>query len=124
MRNVVSAGDFNFFTATKLEAMGGSPALKKKSVINMIKTREGFEFCNIWRTRNPSSQRYTFRQKHFSVLTERRLDYIFLLNSLKNLFKKLIYYLLFQQINPPLLAPCQNHKILLKGTLFGNVAAR
>lgn len=29
MRNVVSAGDFNFFTATKLEAMGGSPALKK-----------------------------------------------------------------------------------------------
>lgn len=73
MRNVVSAGDFNFFTATKLEAMGGSPALKKKSVINIIKIREGFELCNIWRTRNPSSQRYTFRHKHFLDLTQQRL---------------------------------------------------
>ena len=45
--NVVLASDFNFFTDTKLEAMGRSPALKKKPVATLIEIKEGFEFCDI-----------------------------------------------------------------------------
>ena len=70
MGNVVLAGEFNFFTDTKLEAMDESPALKKKSVVKLIKVREGFELCSIWRIRNSSSQIYAVRQKHFSGLIQ------------------------------------------------------
>ena len=44
-RNVVLASDINFFTDTKLEAMGRSPALKKKSVATLTEIKEGFKFA-------------------------------------------------------------------------------
>ena len=64
-KNAVLARDFNFFTNTKLEVMGGRPALKKKVVAKLIQIKECFEFCNIWRIRNPSTQRYTSSKKYF-----------------------------------------------------------
>ena len=33
-KNVILAGDFNFFTDTKLEPMGGRPPIKKKKKIS------------------------------------------------------------------------------------------
>lgn len=48
-KNVVLIDDFNFFTDTKLEAMGGSLALTKKLVAKLIEIVEGFEFCDIGR---------------------------------------------------------------------------
>lgn len=80
-KNVILIGDFNFFTNTKLEAVGGSSALQKKSVAKVIEIKEGFELYNILRIRKPTSQRYTFRNKHFLGLIQQRLDYIFLSNS-------------------------------------------
>ena len=54
--NVVLARDFSFFNNTKLEVIGESPAIKKKSVAKLM--NKG----------GPSSKRYKFRQKHFSGL--------------------------------------------------------
>ena len=88
-KNVVLADDFNFFTDTKLETMGGSPALKTKPVAKLIGIQEAFELCDTWRIQNPSSQRYTFRQNHFSDLRQQRLYYTFLLNSLQDFVSKI-----------------------------------
>ena len=69
-KSVVLAGDFNFFSDTKLEAMCENPTLKKKLVGKLLEIKESFELCDIWRIRNPSSQRYTFRDKHCSYLIQ------------------------------------------------------
>ena len=78
-KNVILIGDFNFFTNTKLEAVGGSSALQKKSVAKVIEIKEGFELYNILGIRKPTSQRYTFRNKHFFGFntTKTRLHFSF-----------------------------------------------
>ena len=43
---------------------------------------------DIWRIRNPSLKRYTFRKNHFSGFIQRRLDYIFISNNIQEYFKK------------------------------------
>ena len=37
---------------------------------------------DIWRIRNPFSKHYNFRKNHFSGYLQRRLDYIFVFNTL------------------------------------------
>lgn len=62
---------------------------KNQQITKLIESNEGFEFCDIWRIQSPSSQSYKFRQKHFSGLIRRRIDYIFLLNSLQEFVSKI-----------------------------------
>ena len=83
-KQIILAGDFNLFLDTTLEAEGGSPCLKKKSVAELIKINEHFDLCDIWRLRNPDAKRFTFRQKHASGFIQRRLDYFFVSNSLQD----------------------------------------
>ena len=51
---------------------------KNQQIAKLIESNEAFEFCDIWKIQNPSLQSYKFRQKHFSGLIRRRIDYIFL----------------------------------------------
>ena len=60
-KQIILAGDFNLFLDTTLESGGGSPCLKKKSVAKLIKIKENFDLCNIWRLRNPDAKQFTFR---------------------------------------------------------------
>ena len=83
-KQIILAGDFNLFLDTTLEAEGGSPCLKKKSVAKLIKIKEHFDLCDIWRLRNPDVKQFTFRQKHASGFIQRRLDYLFIPNSLQD----------------------------------------
>ena len=78
-KNIIIGGDFNFYVNSKLEAKGGKPTLKKKSIGKMIELIESFELCDIWRIRNPTEKRFTFRQNHISGYIQRRLDYFFCL---------------------------------------------
>ena len=82
-KQIVLAGDFNFFFDTSLESYGGKPTLKKKSIAKFIELKEKFDLCDIWRIRNPKTKRYTFRQKHVSGLIQRRLDYFYISNSMQ-----------------------------------------
>ena len=43
---------------------------------------------DVWRIRNPSLKRYTFRKNHSSGFIQRRLDYIFITNNIQEYFKK------------------------------------
>ena len=60
-KQIILAGDFYLFLDTTLEAQGGLPCLKKKSVPNLIKIKEHFHLCDIWRLRNPDAKQFTFR---------------------------------------------------------------
>ena len=44
--------------------------------------------CNIWSMRNPHKKIFTFGQKHFTGIIQRRLYYIFISNSLQESVKK------------------------------------
>ena len=83
-KQIILAGDFNLFLDKTLEAEGGSSCFKKKSVAKLVKIKEHFDLCDIWRLRNPDVKQFTFRQKHASGFIQRRLDYLFIPNSLQD----------------------------------------
>ena len=82
-KNIILGGDFNVFFNLSLEASGGNPVLKKKSIAKLIQLKEKFSLCDIWRIRNPKVKRFTFRQHHKSGFIQRRLDYFFISNNIQ-----------------------------------------
>ena len=87
-KRIIFAGDFNLYLNRSLDAKGGSPLLKKRSVSELIKIKEKLDLCDIWRVRNPKKINYTFRQQHFSGLIQRRLDYVFISQNFQEMIKK------------------------------------
>ena len=79
-KQIVLAGDFNFFFDTLLESYGGKPTLKNTSIAKSI---EFINLCDIRRIRNPKTKRFTFRQKDISGLIQRRFDCIYISNSMQ-----------------------------------------
>ena len=67
-----------FYSDTSLDSYGSKPILKKKSTAKFI---DKFDLCDIWRIRNPKSKRYTFQQRHVSVVIQKRLYYFYISNS-------------------------------------------
>ena len=63
----------------------GDPTIKKKSLAKLIEPKEFYDLCDIWRVKNRKSRRFTFTHKHSSSLIQRRLDYIFISNTLQEL---------------------------------------
>ena len=49
-------GDFNLFFASKLDAQGGNPTIKRKSFAKIIEFKESHGLCYIWRVRNTKSK--------------------------------------------------------------------
>ena len=82
-KKLILAGDFNLFLNSKLDAKGGKPPVKKKSLAKFLQLKESYDLCDIWRIRNPVLSTFTFRQKHSTGFIQRRLDYIFICNSLQ-----------------------------------------
>ena len=58
--------NFNLFFNPKLDAQGGNPTIKKKSLAKFMELKESYELCDIWRVRNTKSRRLTFTLKHSS----------------------------------------------------------
>ena len=79
------AGDFNLLFDSKLDAQGGNPTMKTKSLAKLIELKESYDLCDIWRVRNMKSRQFTFTQQHSSGFIQRRLDYIFISNILQEL---------------------------------------
>ena len=46
-KQIVLAGDFNLFFDSNLEAKGGKPILKEKSVVRMIQLKKEYDSCDI-----------------------------------------------------------------------------
>ena len=86
-KDIITGGDFNFHFNSKLEAKERKPTLKKKSMGKMIEIVESFKLCDIWRIRNPTKKRFTFRQNPISGYMQRRLNYFFVFNKLQESIK-------------------------------------
>ena len=56
---------------------------KKKSLAKLIQLKELYDLCDIWGNRSPVTSTFTFRQKYCTGFIQRRLDYIFISNSLQ-----------------------------------------
>ena len=76
-KKIILDGDLNLVFDCNLEACGGKPVLKKKSLTKFIEIKESLNLCDIWRIRNPKFKRYTFRQHHSSGFIQGRSDYFF-----------------------------------------------
>ena len=83
----IFGGDMNIIFDVFLDASGGNPTLKKRSIAKILKINEKLDVCDIFRVRCPNLKRFTFRQK--TPLRQRRLDYIFLSNNLQEFVTKL-----------------------------------
>ena len=57
--------------------------MKKNSISKVLQIIEKYDLIDIWKVRNPSFTRFTFRKNHFSGFIQRRLDYIFISNSVQ-----------------------------------------
>ena len=78
-KHIIMAGDFNLFFNSNLDAAGGNPTLKRKSLAKFIELKEAYDLCDIWRVRNTKVKQFTFTQQHSSGFIQRRLDYFFYL---------------------------------------------
>jgi exonuclease III len=82
---VIIAGDFNFIYDTTMDAKGGNPSLKMKSLDAIIRIREKYDLCDIFRIRHPKSKIYTFRTSNRKL--HRRLDHILVSNIIQESIK-------------------------------------
>ena len=62
--------------------------MKKSSVSQLIEIKEKCKLCDIWRIRNTEKKRFIFRQKHRSSFLQRRLEYLFVSNTLLESIKR------------------------------------
>ena len=59
-KQIIMAGDFNLFFNSKLDAQGKYPTIKRKSLAKLIKLKESYDLCDIWRVSNTKSRQFTF----------------------------------------------------------------
>ena len=57
--------------------------MRKTSLAKLIEPKENYDLRDIWRVRNTKSKRFTFAQKNFSGFIQRRLDSMFISNTLQ-----------------------------------------
>ena len=56
---IIWGGDFNLFFDVHLDAEGGSPKLKIKSLSKLLSMMSENDLCDIYRIRNPEAKRFT-----------------------------------------------------------------
>ena len=66
---------------THLDADGGSPTIKIKSAAKLLSVMSDNDLCDIFRIRNPETQRYTRRRK--PPFKQRRLDFFLVSDSIQ-----------------------------------------
>ena len=89
-------GDFNVVFDTVLDADGGSPKLKLKSVSKLLSIMSKNDFCDIYGVRNPDTVRFTWRRK--TPFKHRRLDLFLISDSLQENINLLTLYHQYNQI--------------------------
>ena len=86
-KSVVLGGNFNVILNPSIDSEGGKPVIKKRTIAKLIQITENLDLYDIWRIRNPKRKRFTCRQHHFTGFIQRRLDYFFISNSLRESIK-------------------------------------
>ena len=66
---------------------GGKPVIKKKTIAKLIQVTGNLDLCDICRICNPKRKQFTFKQYHSTGFIQRKLDYLFVSNSLQESIK-------------------------------------
>jgi len=77
----IFGGDLNLIFDTNLDASGGNPSLKKRSLASLMKIMNKLDVSDIFRIRYPHLKCFTFHRKN--PIIQRRLDYLFTANLLQ-----------------------------------------
>ena len=80
---IIIGGDFNFILDKDLDALGGNPKLKLKSIAELTRLKQKYNLCDIYRIRNPNTKRFTFFKPTPKLC--RRLDYFLISNTLQDM---------------------------------------
>ena len=80
--NTIIGDDFNVIQDLVYDADGGSLRLKLLSIAESTELQNSLDLVDIWRIRNPYTNRYTFRQPN--PFLQRRLDYFLVSNCLQD----------------------------------------
>ena len=83
--NLVLGGDLNFIQDTLYDSDSGTPTLKHSSIAELCYLQSQRDLVDIWRIRNPSVKRFTYRQH--KPLIQRRFDYILISDYLQDYTK-------------------------------------
>ena len=102
--NIIMGGDFNMYYDLKLDIVGGNPSLKAKRIAEIIKMKEAYDLCDIFRVRHPNTRRYTYRSKNPKL--SRRLDHFLITDSLQQSVDKIVFL--------PTIEKCDHSPLLLK----------
>ena len=78
---IIWGGDFNISFDLQLDTNGRNPKLKAKSIAKIMSIMSDYDLYDIYRTRFPSSQCFTWRQN--TSLKQRRLDYFLISDQLQ-----------------------------------------
>ena len=73
--NFIIGGDFNTYLDINLDKKGGNIEKPSSYTNNLISLCEEYNFCDIWRIRNPHKQFFTRRENSKAGLIQSRLDY-------------------------------------------------
>ena len=72
----------NFIQDTVYDSIGGTPTLKHSSIAELRHLQSQRGLVDIWRIRNPSVKRFTYRQH--KPLIQRRFDYFLISDCLQD----------------------------------------
>ena len=76
-KNIIFGSDFNIIFDSFFDVQGGNPIFKKHTLAKTIQIKERLNLVDIWRIRNPKTNRFTFRPHHATGFIQRRLGYYF-----------------------------------------------
>ena len=117
-KRIIFADDFNIFFNSKLEAKGGKPLLKRKSIAKLVEMKESLDICDICRIRNPNTWNFIFRQNHSTGFIERQLGSIFIPNCLEEFVNNADILSALSTDHSPLLISFLNDKSKKNGNCF------
>lgn len=79
--NIIAGGDWNSIFNPELDKSGGKRECSNIASLKFFHIIDEFDLRDIWRLRNPTKKRFTFRQK--TPLVQTRLDYFLISNNIQ-----------------------------------------
>ena len=69
--HIIFSGDFNIFFNATSKTKCKNAKLKTSTVGKFLELKDKFDLCDIWSIKHPKTETFTFRQKHFLVLSSK-----------------------------------------------------
>ena len=110
---IIMSGDLNFIYDRNLDATGGNPTMKLRSLAKITKICEEYDLCDIFRIRHPTHKRFTFRTINGNI--HRRLDHFLISNIIQESVKSVSVLPSVRSDHSPILLIFKNFDQFTKG---------